>query len=94
MDLEFEWDEAKAASNLKKHRVSFEAACRVFEDAFAIDQLDSENYGELRFLITGMVNGVLLTVVYSERGPRIRLISARKADRYEQREYYRQQTSE
>jgi len=92
MNDEFEWDEAKAESNRRKHAVTFEAACGVFGDAFALDRLDTRmDHGEARFVITGMVNGVLLTVVYTERGERIRIISARRADRHEQRAYYRSQ---
>ena len=45
-------------------------------------------------IITGMVNGQLLTVVYTERGERTRIISARKATKHEQRDYYRSQTAE
>jgi uncharacterized protein len=50
--------------------------------------------GEVRYVLTGMANGILLTVVYTERGERTRIISARKATRHEQREYYRSQTAE
>ena len=50
--------------------------------------------GEIRHIIAGMVNGILLTVVYTERGDRIRIISARKATKREQEEYYRSQTAE
>ena len=93
-DGEFEWDASKARSNLAKHRVSFEAACLVFSDVFAVDRLDAgSGAGELRYVIAGMVNGVLLTVVYAERGSRTRIISARRATRHEQAEYYRGQTS-
>jgi uncharacterized DUF497 family protein len=49
-------------------------------------------YGEQRMIGTGMVNGVLLTVVYTEPDERTRLISARKATRHEQLGYYRNQT--
>ena len=92
---EFEWGAAKAQSNLAKHLVDFAAARHVFDDAFALDRLDSGNGGsEVRYIITGMVNGVLLTVVYTERGARTRIISARKATKHEQREYYRNQTAE
>jgi uncharacterized DUF497 family protein len=49
---------------------------------------------EIRNIITGMANGVLLTVVYTERGTRTRIISARKATKHEQADYYRGQTSE
>ncbi len=91
---EFEWDEAKARSNLRRHRISFLQACRVFDDFFALIEQDlSEDYGEDRFLATGTVEGMILTVVYTERRERIRIISARKASSDEQRKYYRGQTS-
>jgi len=91
---EFEWDEAKAQSNLRRHRISFPQGCRVFDDLFALIERDlSEDYGEDRFLATGTVEGMILTVVYTERRERIRIISARKASSDEQRKYYRGQTS-
>ncbi len=63
-DGECEWDDAKAKSNLAKHGVSFEAARRVFDDAFAFERLDiGSQDGEARILTIGMVNGVFLTVV-------------------------------
>ena len=93
-DNEFEWDAEKAASNLRKHSVAFADARRVFDDAFAVHEFDSDvGYGEQRMIAVGMVNGVLLTVVYTERGERTRLISARKATKHEQLDYYRSQTS-
>ena len=92
---EFEWDAAKAENNLAKHEVSFIAATYVFDDIFALEQLDFDSQpGEIRYVITGMVNEVVLTVVYTERGERIRIISARKATKHEQREYYRNQTAQ
>ena len=94
-DDEFEWDAAKAQNNLAKHLVGFEAARRVFDDAFALDRLDiGSRGGEVRYVITGMVNDVFLTVVYTARGTRTRIISARRATKHEQREYYRSQTAE
>ncbi len=94
-DDDFEWDEAKAESNLKKHGVSFVAATRIFDDAFALDRIDTKaNYGEHRFVIIGFVNGVLLTAAYTERDGRTRLISARKATRNEEAEYHRGQKEE
>jgi uncharacterized DUF497 family protein len=93
-DAGFEWDEAKAEANLRKHKISFQQAQRVFDDIFVLVEQDlSEEYGEDRFLATGMVGGLMITVVYMERGERIRIISARRATRYEQREYYRSQAS-
>jgi hypothetical protein len=92
---EFEWDGAKARSNLAKHRVSFEAARLVFDDPFALDLLEGGGgHGETRCILTGMANGILLTVVYIERGARTRIISARRATRHEQRKYYDSQTAE
>jgi hypothetical protein len=92
---EFEWNAAKAESNLLKHGVSFEAARRVFDDAFAFERCDFDSAeGEIRYVITGMVNDVILTVVYTERGERTRIISARRATKYEQDEYHRSQTAE
>ena len=87
-DDEFEWDDAKAKANLRKHKISFRAASRVFEDAFALIEQDlDEGQGEDRFLATGLVEGLLITVAYTERGDRIRIISARKANNDEQRAY-------
>ena len=89
---DFEWDERKAAINLRRHKLSFEAARYVFDDAFALIEQDlSEAYGEDRFVAIGMVEGMLLAVVYTERGERIRIISARRANSHEQRKYYQGQ---
>jgi uncharacterized DUF497 family protein len=92
---EFEWDEGKAQSNLAKHGVSFEAARLVFDDIFALERVDfGGGLPEARFITTGMANAVPLTVVYTERGGRLRIISARKATTHEQKEYYRSQTAD
>jgi uncharacterized DUF497 family protein len=92
---EFEWDEVKAQTNFAKHRVSFEATRLVFEDIFAVERFDfGGDPREARYVRMGVANGVLLTVVYTERGDRIRIISARKATRHEQEEYYRSQTAD
>lgn len=86
--LYFEWDDAKAASNLAKHRVSFTDACQVFNDPWAVEKEErSLNYGEVRRRIVGIGNGIFLTVVYTERDEIIRLISARRSTRAERREY-------
>jgi len=91
---EFEWDERKAAINLRRHKLIFLLARSVFNDAFAvIEQELSEDYGEERFVAIGMADDVLMTVVYTERGERIRIISARKANSHEQRKYYQGQAT-
>jgi uncharacterized DUF497 family protein len=79
----------KAAINLRRNKVSFPTACSVFNDVFALVEQDvSEEYGEDRFLAIGVAAGLLIAVVYTERGERIRIISARRANTNEQRKYY------
>ena len=92
MELEFEWDGAKAETNVEAHGVSFELAQTVFKDPFAIERLDDrEDYGEERYLMIGLADGgVLLYIAYTERGDRIRIISARRATQYEQDDYHQQ----
>lgn len=89
--MDFEWDALKAALNLRKHRVSFEDAARVFLDPNRIETYDGRDaYGENRWKTVGMVEPALLVVVYTVRGDEgdiIRLISARKADAHERRQY-------
>lgn len=85
--IKFDWDPAKAASNLRKHGVSFEEAKSVFYDEFAIQFYDqSHSSDEERFLMLGMSSGArLLLVCHCERdsGGVIRIISARKATQHE-----------
>ena len=92
----FDWDDAKANGNYRKHGVSFDMATRVFEDHFALQRLDalSGEYGEDRIIMTGMARGQLLTIVYVERGEIIRIISARAASKGEHDDYYRQNSQE
>jgi uncharacterized protein len=87
MTMGFEWDNAKAKSNLRKHGVSFEVAVTVFDDPMAMT-LDDPDHSEdeRRFLTIGRSkDGHLLVVCHCDRPGRIRLISARKANRRERR---------
>jgi len=88
-DLQFTWDPAKAAANLRKHGVSFEDASTVFRNPLAKvlpDPTHSEQ--EQRSLIVGhSAGGRLLLVVFTETEERIRIISARDASARERREY-------
>lgn len=94
--MRFDWDPAKAASNLRKHGVSFEEAARVFSDPFAFTQADRVEGGELRWLTIGLVGStVLLAVAHADHEEDdngdtieiIRIISARRAGRAERRRY-------
>ena len=89
VDDEFEWDDNKATSNARKHGITFEEARFVFRDPFAIELLDDrEDYSEDRYILIGMSAADVLTVVYTERGTRNRIISARKAEPNERRFYH------
>lgn len=85
MTQRFEWDEVKAAANLRKHGVPFEEAASVFSDPLAYTFGDPDHsVGEQRLLTFGFSQlGHLLAVVHAERGRAIRIISARKATRHE-----------
>lgn len=92
MNVRFEWDAAKAASNLAKHRVSFETVARAFADPFLLTRQDRIEYGEQRWQTIGMVDGHLLLLVahtVAEVGETevVRIISARKAEPMERKRY-------
>ena len=89
MGYRFEWDSRKAASNLKKHRISFREATTVFGDPLSITISDPEHSDpEARFVDLALSHrGRLLVVSYIERGDNIRIISSRRASRSEQRQY-------
>ena len=88
---EFEWDDDKAAKNLLKHGISFPQAISAFRDTFAVEYPDDRrDYGEDRFIHIGMANGQLLTIVFTERADRTRLISARRSTKYEEELYHSQ----
>ena len=90
-DLRFEWDERKARDNLKKHGIAFQEAKSAFLDENArviADPAHSED--EDRFVLLGLSVQLRLLVVvhcYRENEQLIRIISARKADRSERRQY-------
>jgi uncharacterized DUF497 family protein len=94
--IRFEWDEAKNATNRRKHGVSFEQATLVFLDPFFVSVTDRIEDGEQRWRTFGEVDGILLLIVVhtareEDEGGRIieviRLISARRATRKERQRY-------
>ena len=87
--MQFEWDEEKDRANRTKHGISFEEAKIIFEDPVLTAPDDREDYGEERFVSYGQLGAlVIVAVVHTSRGGRIRLISARKANREERQAYY------
>ena len=89
MNSEFEWEPLKAASNLQKHGVSFAEAATVFFDPLSITVPDPlHSIDEQRLVITGLsYQRSHLVVVHSDRGDRIRIISARLATASERKNY-------
>ena len=87
--MRFEWDEAKNEVNIRKHGIDFEDVKDIFNHPMMtlLDTRD-DDYGEPRWLSIGWIHTVLGVVVYTERvGDVIRIISARKATKYEVRRY-------
>jgi hypothetical protein len=98
--LRFEWDPQKAATNFRKHGISFEIATHVFDDPFVLSSIERVEQGEERWQAIGSVDGFLLVLVAhtvreeNENGTPIeiiRIISARQADKKE-RQRYEQET--
>ncbi|MGQ5525431.1 BrnT family toxin [Chitinimonas sp. PSY-7] len=93
MQLLFEWDPAKAASNLKKHGLDFETATLVFNDPLALTLFDeAHSTHEERWITLGQVEGRKLVVAVhtwreNEETVHVRIISARHATRHEERQY-------
>ena len=87
---QFEWDDAKSASNERKHGVDFWTAIKAFGDPSALDDFVGVESGEERFRWIGRGGGALILVVYTPRGERRRIISARQTTRREDDRYYRE----
>jgi len=86
--VEFEWDDQKAESNLRKHGISFSFATEVFDDKNRVFKLDSRrDYGEERWVSVGFAVDRLVLVVYTEAGDTVRIISARPPSKKERKGY-------
>ena len=89
MSVEFEWDSAKSASNAEKHGVTFDEALTVFSDPLArlFDDPDHSTEEKREIIIGHSVHQRLLVICFTQRGTRIRLITARQATRLERQDY-------
>jgi uncharacterized DUF497 family protein len=96
-EIRFEWDSRKAASNKRKHGVSFESAALVFGDPHVYEFEEGSDHGEVRYRAIGQALGQLLFVAYASFEDReeevVRIVSARKAEPKERRAYQRHSES-
>lgn len=88
--MEFDWDEAKRLANLDKHGIDFIDVPDVFDGDIVTVEDDRYSYGEQRFITFGVLQGRVIAVVHTNCGECIRIISARKATKYEQRTYLKE----
>lgn len=84
----FQWDPRKSATNEAKHGVSFLQAAQIFRKPILRAVDDRADYGETRFIALGDFDGVVLRVVFTERGDDIRIISAWRASRHDRQTYH------
>ena len=87
--MEFEWDKNKRQSNLSKHGIDFVRAAYIFNSPILEREDNRNDYNESRLIAIGEINGVVLFVVYTVRGSIYRIISARRATKREQQQYYK-----
>lgn len=86
--MEFEWDEAKRLTNIDKHGIDFIDVPEVFDGDTVTVEDNRYSYTEQRFVTFGLLQGRVIAVVHTDRGESVRIISARKATKYEQRNYF------
>ena len=89
--MQFEWDSAKSETNLSERGFDFAFAARIFEGRTVEADDQREDYGERRIIAVGVIDGVTLTLVYTDRTSGAdtvrRIISARKSNRHEKARY-------
>ncbi|WP_129633890.1 BrnT family toxin [Candidatus Oscillochloris fontis] len=86
--MQFEWDDEKNEINIRKHGIDFADIPVMFQSPMLVDLDDRTEYGEERWIGIGPFHMIIAVVIYTERGDnRIRIISARKATKYERQRY-------
>jgi uncharacterized protein len=86
--MNFEWDEAKNRSNVRKHGFDFADAPKMFQGILVVEADTREDYGETRWRGIGTIGGRMTVIIFAELAPEtIRIISLRRADREEREEY-------
>ena len=86
--MQFEWDEAKNIENIRKHEIDFADVPRIFDGKMLIELDDRFDYGEDRWFGIGFLGSGIAVVVWTERQQNVfRIISARRANRHEQKRF-------
>ncbi len=88
--MRFEWDEAKRQSNIQKHGIDFVGIETVFVGKTVTIRDDRFNYGEIRFVTVGLFSGRVVVIAHTETDKVIRIISVRKATKYEETSYFKE----
>jgi len=88
--MNFEWDDRKRKSNIKNHGIDFVNAPMIFNSYTLTIEDDRYDYGEERLITFGILEGRIVVVVHTENEDSIRIISIRKATKYEEKEYFSQ----
>ena len=86
--MKFEWDTTKNDTNIKCHGIDFKDAKKIFEGYTLTIEDDRFDYGEHRFISFGLMYDHIIAVVHTETEEKIRIISARKATKKEQKTYF------
>jgi uncharacterized DUF497 family protein len=87
--MRYSWDDEKNLSNLQRHGITFEDAVRIFEGPTVEKVDDRFDYGDIRVYAIGLVNGLEITVIYTDRSnDERRIISAWRAEPHERRYYW------
>ena len=86
--MRFEWDEEKNAANIRRRRIDFADVSPVFNGPMLVELDEREDYGEDRWIGIGILRNIVVVVVFTEpQQDTIRIISARKANKYERKRY-------
>ena len=86
--MQFEWDENKRQANIEKHGIDFADAVKIFDGFTHTTQDTREDWGEERFVTTGLLDGIEISVINTPRDKRLRIISVRRARKTERKRYY------
>jgi len=88
--MDFEWDDTKRELNIKKHGIDFINTSKIFDSYTLTIKDDRFDYGEERFVTLGILEGRVVVLVHTEDEDSIRVISIRKATKYEEKKYFSQ----